>query len=120
MRSSIELFDQLIGEWETNSVILFDYLDQLTFVRSNYNTDRPHFGVLSDADMRNRMNYYFRTSYVTLNKLRVMQENIYRLGSDEPKAGLLEGIANQVDELRDHRQAASELADQLSIRFLAR
>jgi hypothetical protein len=117
LRSSAELYGEISTLWASDNTILFDYLDQLIFVRSNYNIDRPHFGLLSDEDMRIRLNHYFRTSHVTLGKLREKQEGIYRTTDANRQIELRNEIDSAIDLLRDHQREANEIADQLSIRF---
>jgi len=117
LRSSVELYEELANLWKAQETILYDLLDQLTFVRANYATDRPHLGLLGDDSIRNRLNLYFRKSYVTLNKLRDKQERIYRAPDAEAKAEIVQEITETLDELNDHRAEAAEIADQLSLRF---
>lgn len=117
LRSSVEVYKELASFWADHKTILFDILDQLSFIRSSYGTDRPHFGLLGDESIRNRLNLYFRTSYVTLNKLRSEQERFY--GTDDPakQSELTERLSLLIEKLDDHRAEADEIADQLSIRF---
>lgn len=89
LRTSAELFSEIAKVWKNNQAILFDTLDQLEFVRSNFAVDRPNFGLLHDEDMRLRLNEYFRKSYVILRRLRQHQENIYSTDDLEEKGSSL-------------------------------
>ena len=117
LRSSVELYDEIASAWMSHKIILFDLLDQLSFVRSNYAIDRPHLGVLGDESIRNRLNLYFRKSYVTLNRLREKQEDIYRANSDEVKAKLVDELSDMMETLEDQRVDAADIADKLATRF---
>ena len=117
LRSSVELYEELTSLWTKHKTILFDLLDQLVFVRSNYANDRPHLGLLGDENIRNRLNLYFRKSYVTLNKLREKQDSIYRAKEDETKAELTTELADVMEVLEDHRAEAAAIADQMATRF---
>lgn len=117
LRSSAELYAEVGELWASDKTILFDYLEQLAFIRANYNSDRPHFGLLADDDMRIRLNHYFRTSYVTLGKLRDKQENIYRTNDVDLQNKLHGEIDAAIEQLKEHQREAKEIGDQLSIRF---
>jgi len=117
LRSSVELYDEIASNWNSTKTILFDLLDQMVFVRTNYASDRQHLGLLGDGSLRDRLNIYFRKSYVTLNKVRERQYAIYGTEDEEKKARLAEEISNAMEVLDDHRAEASSIADQLAIRF---
>lgn len=117
MRSTVDLYDELIQFWNDHGVVLYDFLEQIALIRSNFGNDRVHFGLLNDEDMRGRLNQHFRTSFVTLSKLRPKQEDIYGADSDDAKAKLTEQLSNLIEKLSDHRAEANEVADQLALRF---
>lgn len=119
LRSSAELYADIATLWTSDQVVLFDYLEQLIFVRANFGADRTSLGLLADEDMRIRLNQYFRRSYVTLGKLREKQESIYRTNDTDRQAQLREEIEAAIERLGEHQREANEIADQLAIRFAA-
>lgn len=150
LRGTAEIFDQVLDVWKSNNYISYAHLDQIAFIRNNFNSDRPNFFIFNDDDIRTRLNFYFRTSYATLEKLRVKQDEVYGLARkaeqaekakvaelalevaeqknlaiidevletnkcDRKKA--LEELEEALEELKEHRSSAIEIADQISLRF---
>jgi hypothetical protein len=77
LRGTVEIFDQVLSVWKSHHYISYAYLDQIAFIRANFNSDRPNFFILNDDDIRTRLNLYFRKSYATLEKLRLKQDEVY-------------------------------------------
>jgi hypothetical protein len=119
LRTSADLYTQLIEKWDEVKFISFDLLEQIAFVRINFNQDRPHFQMLGDADIRTRLTTYFRESYVTLGKLRQKQQEIYAVKEDDKKSidRLHEEVGELIETLVMYRRHATEISDQLTLRF---
>lgn len=119
LRTSADLYTQLIEKWDEAKFVWFDLLEQIAFVRSNFNQDRPHFQILGDADIRTRLTTYFRESYVTLTKLRQKQQEIYAANEDDTESinRLHAEVGELLETLAMYRRHATEIADQLTLRF---
>lgn len=119
LRTCGELYLEIKQKWADEKYISFDLLEQIAFVRSNFNQDRPHFQILGDSDIRTRLTTYFRESFVTLMKLRPKQQEIYAVKeSDEEAMARLEAdVVDLLEALVVHRRHAVEIADQLALRF---
>lgn len=115
LRSSAELYREVISTWDSEKIVLFDLLDQIEFVRASFGNDRPYLHLLNDEYTRARINRYFRTSYVALKRLRDLQEQIYGTEDIERQANFSKAIQGQVENLQESAAEAEELADQLTI-----
>ena len=86
LRGTAEIFDQVLEVWKSHHYISYAQLDQIAFIRNNFNSDRPNFFILNDDDIRTRLNFYFRKSYATLEKLRVKQDEVYGIARKADQA----------------------------------
>ena len=119
LRTCGDLYAELKQKWLDEKYISFDLLEQIAFVRTTFNQDRPHFQSLGDSDIKTRLNTNFRESYVTLMKMRPKQQEICAVkeGDKESLKTLESEVTDLFETLVMHRRHAIEIADQLALRF---